>query len=169
VKATRFTRRTKLETIEEAVFTVRAKDQVAAREIIERLEKQRRLDEAADFVERPEDFDSDEVEGELSTKVVARFLGEVQLDPGEEPNVSVAGRRAVHQRSSRVRATLEEKAALLASRQRAAQEDFQEKVGVHARHCCKRHGCKYGEDDCPVVKGRVVQDGPCHDCRPRSA
>lgn len=34
-------------------------------------------------------------------------------------------------------------------------------LGVHAAHCCAEHGCRYGEDDCPVVAGRVKQDGPC--------
>lgn len=24
---------------------------------------------------------------------------------------------------------------------------------VHAAHCCSVHGCKYGDDDCPVVSG----------------
>ena len=29
-------------------------------------------------------------------------------------------------------------------------------IGVHAAHCCKWHGCKYGEDEiCPVVLGNV--------------
>ena len=28
-----------------------------------------------------------------------------------------------------------------------------EKIGVHLRHCCKKHGCKYGDDDCPVAFG----------------
>lgn len=26
-------------------------------------------------------------------------------------------------------------------------------VDVHDRHCCKRHGCKYGDEDCTVVNG----------------
>lgn len=25
--------------------------------------------------------------------------------------------------------------------------------GVHKHHCCKNHGCKYGDKDCPVVLG----------------
>jgi hypothetical protein len=25
--------------------------------------------------------------------------------------------------------------------------------GVHNTHCCKKHGCKYNEDDCPVAYG----------------
>lgn len=37
-------------------------------------------------------------------------------------------------------------------------------LGVHAAHCCAEHGCKYGKDDCPVVAGRVKQDGPCEVC-----
>ena len=35
---------------------------------------------------------------------------------------------------------------------------------IHASHCCKWHGCKYGEKDCPVVKGKVEQLWPCDDC-----
>lgn len=31
-------------------------------------------------------------------------------------------------------------------------------------HCCVRHGCKYGHDNCPVSKGRVTQDHPCERC-----
>lgn len=27
---------------------------------------------------------------------------------------------------------------------------------VHATHCCHRCGCKYGDEDCPVVLGGVV-------------
>ncbi|WP_081235193.1 MULTISPECIES: hypothetical protein [Pseudomonas] len=37
-------------------------------------------------------------------------------------------------------------------------------TGVHESHCCARHGCKYGDDDCPVVQGRVEQLYPCEDC-----
>ena len=36
---------------------------------------------------------------------------------------------------------------------------------VHASHCCKWHGCKYGpRDKCPVVKGEVEQLYLCEDC-----
>ena len=38
------------------------------------------------------------------------------------------------------------------------------KIGVHAAHCCKWHGCKYGDDDCPVVFGEVEQEWPCEYC-----
>ena len=38
-------------------------------------------------------------------------------------------------------------------------------IGVHATHCCKWHGCKYGEDEiCPVVLGKVEQEYPCEYC-----
>jgi hypothetical protein len=30
-----------------------------------------------------------------------------------------------------------------------------EEMGVHDTHCCAIHGCKYGDDDCPVVSGEV--------------
>lgn len=36
--------------------------------------------------------------------------------------------------------------------------------GVHAAHCCSRHGCKYGDDDCPVVLGQVEQKHSCEQC-----
>lgn len=31
-------------------------------------------------------------------------------------------------------------------------------------HCCERHGCKYGYDDCPVENKEVEQDYPCEYC-----
>lgn len=37
-------------------------------------------------------------------------------------------------------------------------------TGVHAAHCCKWHGCKYGDDDCPVYSGEVEQEYLCEDC-----
>ena len=37
-------------------------------------------------------------------------------------------------------------------------------AGVHAAHCCKWHGCKYGDLDCPVANGEVEQEYPCEDC-----
>ena len=36
--------------------------------------------------------------------------------------------------------------------------------GVHASHCCKWHGCKYGDENCPVVLGIIEQHYPCWDC-----
>jgi hypothetical protein len=37
-----------------------------------------------------------------------------------------------------------------------------ERWGVHETHCCKRHGCKYGEhDDCPVTLGLIKQTYSC--------
>lgn len=39
-----------------------------------------------------------------------------------------------------------------------------EHIGVHRTHCCLEHGCKYGEEDCPVVNKLVVQTYPCYDC-----
>lgn len=35
---------------------------------------------------------------------------------------------------------------------------------VHQGHCCLAHGCKYGDKDCPVVLGKVVQSYPCEVC-----
>jgi hypothetical protein len=37
-------------------------------------------------------------------------------------------------------------------------------IGVHAAHCCKWHGCKYGDPDCPVANGEVEQEYQCEDC-----
>lgn len=31
-------------------------------------------------------------------------------------------------------------------------------------HCCERHGCKYGHEDCPVATQKLEQDGPCFLC-----
>lgn len=36
--------------------------------------------------------------------------------------------------------------------------------GVHAAHCCKWHGCKYGDPDCPVASGKIIQEYLCYDC-----
>lgn len=37
-------------------------------------------------------------------------------------------------------------------------------IGVHKGHCCVKHGCKYGEPDCPVVNQVVEQSYTCEDC-----
>ena len=37
------------------------------------------------------------------------------------------------------------------------------KWGIHRTHCCKKHGCKYGNDGCPVELGIIEQDYPCMD------
>lgn len=37
-------------------------------------------------------------------------------------------------------------------------------IGVHRTHCCKFHGCKYGDPDCPVENKTIEQDYPCEDC-----
>ena len=36
--------------------------------------------------------------------------------------------------------------------------------GVHAAHCCADHGCKYGDENCPVVLGTTEQRFPCIVC-----
>ncbi len=36
--------------------------------------------------------------------------------------------------------------------------------GVHAAHCCRLHGCKYGDEDCPVASGAIKQEYTCEDC-----
>jgi hypothetical protein len=40
-------------------------------------------------------------------------------------------------------------------------------IGVHAAHCCKICGCKYGDEDCPVVNGVVEAKYDCYDCEVR--
>lgn len=35
---------------------------------------------------------------------------------------------------------------------------------VHGFHCCKEHGCKYGDADCPVWQGTEEQAYPCETC-----
>ncbi len=37
-------------------------------------------------------------------------------------------------------------------------------VGVHQAHCCNKHGCKYGDSDCPVEVGLAPQEYPCETC-----
>jgi hypothetical protein len=37
-----------------------------------------------------------------------------------------------------------------------------ERWGTHQTHCCKRHGCKYGQhNDCPVALGLIAQEYSC--------
>jgi hypothetical protein len=36
--------------------------------------------------------------------------------------------------------------------------------GTHVSHCCKTHGCKYGDPTCPVVGGLAGQRYPCEQC-----
>lgn len=36
--------------------------------------------------------------------------------------------------------------------------------GVHQTHCCFVDGCKYCDDDCPVVSGEIAQEYNCEDC-----
>lgn len=36
--------------------------------------------------------------------------------------------------------------------------------GVHEHHCCEQHGCKYGNDDCPVYRGNLKQKYLCEFC-----
>lgn len=39
-----------------------------------------------------------------------------------------------------------------------------EKWGVHESHCCVKHGCKYGHEDCPVAMELTKQQYPCEVC-----
>jgi hypothetical protein len=38
-------------------------------------------------------------------------------------------------------------------------------AAVHVRHCCWMHGCKYGDDSCPVKSGALAQEFACESCR----
>lgn len=35
---------------------------------------------------------------------------------------------------------------------------------VHTEHCCAEHGCCYGDADCTVKTGVLVQSFPCEMC-----
>jgi hypothetical protein len=35
---------------------------------------------------------------------------------------------------------------------------------VHIEHCCARHGCNYGDDECPVWTCVKLQSYPCEVC-----
>lgn len=37
-------------------------------------------------------------------------------------------------------------------------------VDVHRTHCCVFHGCKYGDEDCPVETRLVKQAYTCEQC-----
>jgi hypothetical protein len=37
-------------------------------------------------------------------------------------------------------------------------------IGVHTTHCCLLCGCKYGDDDCPVVLKTHEQEFICEGC-----
>ena len=37
-------------------------------------------------------------------------------------------------------------------------------IGTHQSHCCVKHGCKYGDEDCPVVLKLIKQSYPCEYC-----
>lgn len=36
---------------------------------------------------------------------------------------------------------------------------------VHTVHCCAKHGCKYGADDCTVETGKAPADYVCESCQ----
>lgn len=45
-----------------------------------------------------------------------------------------------------------------------SQRPSHDHTAVHASHCCFQHGCKYGDDDCPVASGQVKQLYDCEEC-----
>ena len=40
----------------------------------------------------------------------------------------------------------------------------QQELEAHISHCCIIHGCKYGDERCPVVKRIFKQDYLCEEC-----
>ena len=45
-----------------------------------------------------------------------------------------------------------------------AAKDKDSKYNPHPSHCCTKHGCKYGYDDCPVWTKEQKQEYPCESC-----
>lgn len=43
-----------------------------------------------------------------------------------------------------------------------------EEKDVHTEHCCARHGCKYGDEDCTVENREKPQSHPCERCHEES-
>ena len=37
-------------------------------------------------------------------------------------------------------------------------------MSVHGSHCCRWHGCKYGDENCPVANGKEKQLYLCEYC-----
>lgn len=48
--------------------------------------------------------------------------------------------------------------------ERKTMADTVNKIGVHTSHCCSLHGCKYGDEDCPVKLGTHTQEYGCEYC-----
>ena len=61
--------------------------------------------------------------------------------------------------------SVEEKRNNIAKLFAQIQDDMDLEDVIHARHCCVKCGCKYGEDNCPVVNFRVMQRYNCPDCK----
>lgn len=59
----------------------------------------------------------------------------------------------------------EQLALLRKSRMQSATSIPMENWGVHSTHCCVNCGCKYGDEDCPVMLGLIKQQYKvCQDC-----
>jgi len=37
-------------------------------------------------------------------------------------------------------------------------------ANMHTSHCCVQHGCKYGDNNCPVTKLQAKQNHECSQC-----
>lgn len=53
---------------------------------------------------------------------------------------------------------------ILKEKERNIREIPIEEHGVHETHCCKEHGCKYRDENCPVVLEVIKQKYPCEYC-----
>ena len=43
-------------------------------------------------------------------------------------------------------------------------KQIQSEKCVHTEHCCEIHGCKYGDEKCPVFSGEKKRSFSCEDC-----
>ena len=37
-------------------------------------------------------------------------------------------------------------------------------TNMHLEYCCLEHGCRYGDEECPVGSGIIKQTHPCDEC-----
>lgn len=43
-------------------------------------------------------------------------------------------------------------------------QDSNQETNSHTEHCCIYHGCKYGNNDCPVETEKSIQSYICESC-----
>jgi hypothetical protein len=92
----------------------------------------------------------------------------VELFVAGRPIYQIVGKYAVVQgpdgRWSTLVTAISAFAPLEARRDPGELEGGERSNGVHAAHCCIRHGCKYGDPQCPVMKKVVTQEYDCEMC-----